>query len=403
MLDTIEEGIEAIKNGQLIIVVDDESRENEGDFIIAAESITPEIVNFMARQGRGLICTALPEARCDQLALPPMVANNTVLQETAFTVSVDLLGHGCTTGISASDRAKTIKALNNLATDPSDLGRPGHSFPLRSKQGGVLSRMGHTEAATDLVRLAGFSYPYGAVLVEIMNEDGTMSRLPDLVEVKKKFGLKLISIKDLVEYRLRQDSLIEEIVRVNMPTRWGHFTLAGFKDKNSHLEHLALIKGEWEKDEPVLTGIHTSCFAGDVLGSLHGGYNDYLQQAMQMLEQEGKGVAICINQESAGMGLMNKLQAFNPKKNIMNTAECNLQQDFKTGESDYKTAAQILHHLNITKLRFISSSPHKYIDLTGYGLEIAENVPIVQPLSEGNKMDICTKKEKMRMSNLVSW
>ncbi|MCD2426202.1 bifunctional 3,4-dihydroxy-2-butanone-4-phosphate synthase/GTP cyclohydrolase II [Niabella pedocola] len=395
MFDTIESAIEAIKNGKLVIVVDDEDRENEGDFITAAATITPEIVNFMAKNGRGLICTPLPEERCDELNLPPMVTNNTALHETAFTISVDLLGNGCGTGISASDRAKTIEALNNPFTNPSDLGRPGHIFPLRSKKGGVLRRVGHTEAATDLARLAGFPYPYGAVLVEIMNDDGTMARLPDLVEVAKKFDLKLISIKDLIEYRLKRDSLIEEIVRVNMPTQYGNFTLVAFRDKNSNNEHLALIKGEWEKGEPILTRVHSSCFTGDILGSLRCDCGDQLHKAMQMVEQEGKGIILYMNQEGRGIGLMNKLKAYKLQENGMDTVEANLHLGFKMDERDYGVGAQILRHLNVTKLRLMSNNPRKRVGLIGYGLEIIESVPIVITPNEHNEKYLRTKKEKL--------
>ena len=395
MFDTIESAIEAVKNGRLVIVVDDEDRENEGDFITAAATITPETVNFMAKNGRGLICAPLPEERCDELNLPPMVTNNTALHETAFTISVDLLGNGCGTGISASDRAKTIEALNNPFINPSDLGRPGHIFPLRSKKGGVLRRVGHTEAATDLARLAGFPYPYGAVLVEIMNDDGTMARLPDLIKVKDQFGLKLISIKDLIEYRLKRDSLIEEIVRVQMPTKYGDFTLVAFKDKNSNNEHLALIKGEWEKEEPVLTRVHSSCFTGDILGSLRCDCGDQLHKAMQMVQQEGKGVILYMNQEGRGIGLMNKLKAYKLQENGMDTVEANLRLGFKMDERDYGVGAQILRHLNVTKLRLMSNNPRKRVGLNGYGLEIVESVPIIIKPNEHNEKYLRTKKEKL--------
>lgn len=395
MFDSIENAIAAIKKGQLVIVVDDEDRENEGDFITAAASITPEIINFMAKNGRGLICAPLPEDRCDELNLPPMVTNNTALHETAFTISVDLLGNGCGTGISASDRAKTIEALNNPFTNPSDLGRPGHIFPLRSKKGGVLRRVGHTEAATDLARLAGFPYPYGAVLVEIMNDDGSMARLPDLIKVKEQFNLKLISIKDLIEYRLKRDSLIEEIVRVKMPTKWGDFTLVAFKDKNSNNEHLALIKGEWEKDEPVLTRVHSSCFTGDILGSLRCDCGDQLHKAMEMVQKEGKGVVLYMNQEGRGIGLMNKLKAYKLQEEGMDTVEANLHLGFKMDERDYGVGAQILRHLNVTKLRLMSNNPRKRVGLIGYGLEIVENVPIFIKPNEHNEKYLRTKREKL--------
>lgn len=395
MLDSIESAIEAIKQGKLIIAVDDEDRENEGDFIAAAGAITPEMVNFMATHGRGLICAPLPEERCDELGLELMVTNNTALHETAFTVSVDLLGHGCTTGISAHDRSKTIEALNNPFINPADLGRPGHVFPLRSKKGGVLRRVGHTEAATDLARLAGFPYPYGSVLVEVMNEDGSMARLPDLLKVAEKFDLKIISIKDLIEYRLKSDSLIEEVVRVNMPTQYGDFKLVAFKDKNSNNEHLALIKGEWEKDEPVLTRVHSSCFTGDILGSLRCDCGDQLHTAMQMVQQEGKGIILYMNQEGRGIGLMNKLKAYKLQEEGMDTVEANLHLGFQMDERDYGVGAQILRHLNATKLRLMSNNPRKRVGLVGYGLEIVENVPIIISPNEHNERYLSTKREKL--------
>jgi len=395
MLDTIESAIEAIRNGKLVIVVDDEDRENEGDFIAAAAGITPEIVNFMATHGRGLICAPLPEDRCDELGLELMVSNNTALHETAFTISVDLLGHGCTTGISAHDRAKTIEALNNPFTSPANLGRPGHIFPLRSKKGGVLRRVGHTEAATDLARLAGFPYPHGSVLVEIMNEDGSMARLPDLEKVAKKFDLKLVSIEDLIEYRLKRDTLIEEIVRVKMPTKYGDFILVAFKDKNSNNEHLALIKGEWEKDDPVLVRVHSSCFTGDILSSLRCDWGDQLHAAMEMVEKEGTGVILYMNQEGRGIGLMNKLKAYKLQEEGLDTVEANLHLGFKMDERDYGVGAQILRHLNVTKLRLMSNNPKKRIGLIGYGLSVVENVPIVISPNEHNEKYLNTKREKL--------
>jgi 3,4-dihydroxy 2-butanone 4-phosphate synthase/GTP cyclohydrolase II len=295
MLHTIESAIEDIKAGKLVIVVDDEDRENEGDFITASRNATPDVINFMSKHGRGLICVPLLEERCDELGLDLMVNNNTALHETAFTVSVDLLGHGCTTGISAHDRAKTVQALINPRTKPEDLGKPGHIFPLRAKKGGVLRRAGHTEAAVDLARLAGFE-PSG-VLVEIMNDDGSMARLPQLIEIAKKFDFKIISIKDLIEYRIKRDSLIDEIVRVDMPTKWGHFKLVAFQEKNSSNEHLALIKGSWKPDQPVMVRVHSSCFTGDILGSLRCDCGEQLHKAMQIVETEGTGVILYMNQE----------------------------------------------------------------------------------------------------------
>lgn len=395
MLDTIASAIDDIKKGRLVIVVDDEDRENEGDFIGAASAITPELVNFMAKQGRGLICVPIPEERCEELQLDLMVTKNTALHETAFTVSVDLLGNGCTTGISASDRAKTIQALNDPATKPDNLGRPGHIFPLRSKAGGVLRRVGHTEAATDLIRLAGYAYPYGAVLVEIMNDDGSMARLPDLMEVAKKFDLKIISIRDLIEYRLQRDSLIEEVVRVNMPTKYGDFTMVAFKEKLTGAEHMALIKGTWEDDEPVLTRVHSSCFTGDILGSLRCDCGEQLHKAMKMVQDEGKGLILYMNQEGRGIGLMNKLKAYKLQEEGMDTVEANLHLGFKMDERDYGIGAQILRYLNVTKLRLMSNNPKKRIGLIGYGLTIVENVPIIIKPNVYNENYLRTKKEKL--------
>ncbi|HRB80573.1 MAG TPA: GTP cyclohydrolase II [Niabella sp.] len=342
-----------------------------------------------------MICAPLPEDRCDELGLELMVSNNTALHETAFTISVDLLGHGCTTGISAHDRAKTIEALNNPFTSPANLGRPGHIFPLRSKKGGVLRRVGHTEAATDLARLAGFPYPHGSVLVEIMNEDGSMARLPDLEKVAKKFDLKLVSIEDLIEYRLKRDTLIEEIVRVKMPTKYGDFILVAFKDKNSNNEHLALIKGEWEKDDPVLVRVHSSCFTGDILSSLRCDCGDQLHAAMEMVEKEGTGVILYMNQEGRGIGLMNKLKAYKLQEEGLDTVEANLHLGFKMDERDYGVGAQILRHLNVTKLRLMSNNPKKRIGLIGYGLSVVENVPIVISPNEHNEKYLNTKREKL--------
>ncbi len=395
MFSTIESAIEDIKNGKLIIVVDDEDRENEGDFICAAAAITPEVVNFMSKHGRGLICTPLPEERCDELGLDLMVSNNTALHETAFTVSVDLLGHGCTTGISAQDRSKTIEALNDPFVNPADLGRPGHIFPLRAKKGGVLRRAGHTEAAVDLARLAGFPPPYGGVLVEIMNDDGTMARLPELIEVAKKFDFKLISIKDLIEYRLKRDSLIEEIVRVDMPTQYGHFQLVAFKEKSSLNEHLALIKGEWQAGEPVLTRVHSSCFTGDILGSLRCDCGDQLHAAMEMVQKEGKGIILYMNQEGRGIGLLNKLKAYKLQEEGMDTVEANLHLGFQADQRDYGVGAQILRHLNVTYLRLMSNNPKKRVGLIGYGLQIVENVPIAICPNEHNEKYLSTKKAKL--------
>lgn len=395
MLHSIEEAINDIREGKMVIVVDDEDRENEGDFIIAAAATTPEVVNFMTKYGRGLVCVPLPEDRCDELGLEQMVNNNTALHETAFTVSVDLLGHGCGTGISAHDRAKTIQALVDPFTNPQDLGRPGHVFPLRAKLGGVLRRAGHTEAAIDLARLAGFPPPYGGVLVEIMNEDGTMARLPELIEVAKKFDFKIVSIKDLIEYRVKRDSLIEEIVRVDMPTKFGTFKLVAFKEKNSSNEHLALLKGEWEKDEPVLVRVHSSCFTGDILGSLRCDCGEQLHKAMQMVEAEGKGAILYMNQEGRGIGLLNKLKAYRLQEEGMDTVEANLHLGFQMDQRDYGIGAQMLRHLGITRLRLMSNNPKKRVGLIGYGLEVVENVPISVKANPHNEKYLQTKKDKL--------
>lgn len=393
MLHSIESAIQDIKEGKMVIVVDDEDRENEGDFIIASRMVTPEVVNFMSKHGRGLICAALPEERCDELGLSLMVNNNTALHETAFTVSVDLLGHGCTSGISAQDRAKTIQALIDPKTRPDELGRPGHIFPLRAKRGGVLRRAGHTEAAIDLARLAGFE-PAG-VLVEIMNEDGTMARLPELMEVAKKFDFKIVSIKNLIEYRLQRDSLIEEIVRVDMPTKYGHFKLVAFQEKNTKNEHLALLKGEWQKDEPVMVRVHSSCFTGDILGSLRCDCGEQLHKAMRLVEKEGKGAILYMNQEGRGIGLLNKLKAYQLQEQGMDTVEANLHLGFPMDQRDYGVGAQILRHVGITKLRLISNNPRKRVGLIGYGLEVVENIPLHILPNPYNEKYLQTKRDKL--------
>ena len=393
MLHTVEAALEDIRNGRIVIVVDDEDRENEGDFIVAANHVTPDVINFMSKHGRGLICIALLEERCDALGLELMVNNNTALHETAFTVSVDLLGHGCTTGISAADRAKTVQALIDPKTDPNDLGKPGHIFPLRAKKGGVLRRSGHTEAAADLPRLAGLQ-PAG-VLVEIMNEDGTMARLPQLEEVARHFDFKIISIKDLIEYRLKRDSLIEEIVRVNMPTKHGDFKLIAFREKNSSNEHLALIKGEWEKDEPLMVRVHSSCFTGDILGSLRCDCGEQLHKAMEMVNAEGKGAILYMNQEGRGIGLLNKLKAYRLQEDGMDTVEANLHLGFSMDQRDYGAGAQILRYLNISKLRLISNNPKKRVGLVGYGLEIVENIPLEIYPNPHNEKYLETKRDKL--------
>lgn len=393
MLDSIESAIEDIKNGKLVIVVDDEDRENEGDFLTAARNVTPEIVNFMSKYGRGLICAPLEEERCAELQLDLMVNNNTALHETAFTVSVDLLGHGCTSGISAHDRAKTIQALIDPTIKPEDLGRPGHIFPLRAKKGGVLRRAGHTEAGNDLARLAGFEP--ASVLVEIMNDDGSMARLPELEEIAKRFDLKLISIKDLIKYRLRTDSLIEEIVKVDMPTKWGNFKLIAFNEKGTNNEHLALIKGEWQKDEPVLVRVHSSCFTGDILGSMRCDCGEQLHSAMQQVEKEGKGVILYMNQEGRGIGLVNKLKAYKLQESGFDTVEANLHLGFPMDKRDYGIGAQILRYLGISKLRLLSNNPRKRAGLLGYGLEIVDAVPIEVEPNPHNVNYLTTKRDKL--------
>lgn len=393
MLDSIEKAIADIRAGKLVIVVDDEDRENEGDFICAAEAATPEVINFMTKHGRGLICVPLLEQRCEELKLELMVNNNTALHETAFTVSVDLLGHGCTTGISAQDRAMTIKALIDPETKPEDLGRPGHIFPLRAKTGGVLRRAGHTEAAIDLSRLAGFQ-PAG-VLVEIMNDDGSMARLPQLMEIAKKFDFSIISIKDLIEYRITRDSLIEEVVEVDMPTQFGVFKLKAFREKNSSNEHLALIKGKWEPDEPVMVRVHSSCFTGDILGSLRCDCGEQLHCAMQMVEKEGKGVILYMNQEGRGIGLLNKLKAYRLQEQGMDTVDANLHLGFQMDQRDYGVGAQILRYLGVSKLKLISNNPKKRVGLIGYGLEVVENIPIRIHANPHNEKYLATKRDRM--------
>lgn len=393
MLDTIESAIEDIKKGKMVIVVDDEDRENEGDFITAARNVTPEIINFMSTHGRGLICAPLVEERCEELGLELMVRDNTALHQTPFTISVDLLGHGCTTGISAHDRAKTIQALINPDTRPEELGKPGHIFPLKAKSGGVLRRTGHTEATIDLARLAGFE-PAG-VLVEIMNEDGTMARLPELREIAKKFDLKLISIKDLIAYRLCRETLIEEEVRVQMPTKFGNFELVAFKQLNSTDMHMALKKGDWEPDEPVLVRVHSSCFTGDILHSLRCDCGEQLQAAMQMVEKEGKGLILYMNQEGRGIGLTNKLKAYKLQEEGKDTVEANLELGFGMDERDYGVGAQILRHLNVSKMRLITNNPRKRAGLNGYGLEIVENVAIEIHPNPYNEFYLKTKRDKL--------
>lgn len=392
-LNTIDEAIEEIKNGKVIIVVDDEDRENEGDFVCAAECITPEIVNFMATHGRGLICAPLIEDRCEELGLDLMVGTNTAAFETPFTVSVDLIGHGCTTGISAHDRFKTIRSLIDPETKPEELGKPGHIFPLKAKRGGVLRRTGHTEAAIDFARLAGFK-PAG-VLVEIMNEDGSMARLPDLVKVAERFKLKLVSIKDLIEYRIKKESLIKREIEVDMPTDHGHFRLVAFDQLNTNEVHLALVKGTWEKNEPVLVRVHSSCVTGDIFGSCRCDCGSQLHKAMEMVDREGKGVVLYMKQEGRGIGLLNKLRAYKLQEEGLDTVEANIKLGFDMDERDYGVGAQIIRNLGISKIRLITNNPKKRVGLMGYGLEIVDNVPIEIVPNPHNEKYLQTKRDKL--------
>ncbi|MFN8283962.1 MAG: bifunctional 3,4-dihydroxy-2-butanone-4-phosphate synthase/GTP cyclohydrolase II [Chitinophagales bacterium] len=392
-LDTIESAIEAIKNGKMVIVVDDEDRENEGDFITAARNATPEVINFMATHGRGLICVPLVEDRCVELQLDLMVNTNSSQYETPFTISVDLIGHGCTTGISATDRAKTVQALVDKNTRPEELGKPGHIFPLKAKKEGVLRRTGHTEAAIDLARLAGFE-PAG-LLVEILKEDGECARLNDLFPIAEKFDMPIISIKDLVEYRLQNDRLIERQVEVNMPTKYGNFKLIAFKQLSTNEEHFALVKGEWQKDEPVLVRVHSSCITGDILGSLRCDCGDQLHNAMKMIEKEEKGVILYMMQEGRGIGFLNKLRAYKLQEDGLDTVDANLALGFKADQRDFGIGAQILRDLNITKMKLITNNPKKRAALNGYGLEIVENVPIQTIPNIHNENYLKTKRDKM--------
>ncbi len=393
ILNTIEEALVAIKAGEFVIVVDDEDRENEGDFIMAAELMTPEKMNFMITEGRGLVCCAITEKRCEELHLPMMVDSNTDRLLTAFTVSVDKVGDGCTTGISASDRAKTVLALADPKTNPEEFSRPGHIFPLRAKENGVLRRAGHTEAAIDLAKLAGLS-PAG-VLVEIMNEDGTMARLPQLLEVAKKFDLKIISIKDLIAFRMNKQNLVEVGEEVSMPTHSGDFRLIPFKQISNGLEHVALIKGTWELDEAVLVRVHSSCVTGDIFGSMRCECGDQLTQALKNIEKEGKGVLVYMNQEGRGIGLMNKIKAYKLQEEGMDTVEANLHLGFEADERDYGVGAHILKHLGVKKMRLMTNNPVKRIGLIGYGLEIEEVVPLRIEANKHNEHYLKTKQNRM--------
>jgi 3,4-dihydroxy 2-butanone 4-phosphate synthase / GTP cyclohydrolase II len=393
MLNTIESAIEDIKNGKLVIVVDDEDRENEGDFLTAAANATPELINFMATHGRGLICTPITEERCRQLGIEMMVKNNTELHQTAFTVSVDLIGHGCTTGISAQDRAKTVQALIDPTIVANDLARPGHIFPLKANKEGVLRRAGHTEAAIDLARLAGFE-PAG-VIVEILNEDGSMARLPQLLEIAKQHDMKIISIEDLIEYRLKTESSITEDIRVHMPTKYGDFELISFTHKATGQQHMALIKGDWSIDDAVLLRVHSSCFTGDILHSLRCDCGEQLHAAMTMVQAEGRGIILYMNQEGRGIGLLNKLKAYKLQEQGMDTVEANLELGFGMDERDYGIGAQILRQLGVQKIRLMTNNPKKRAGLSGYGLEIVENIAIEIDPNIHNEKYLMTKRDKL--------
>jgi 3,4-dihydroxy 2-butanone 4-phosphate synthase/GTP cyclohydrolase II len=392
-LDRIEDALEAIRQGKAIIVVDDENRENEGDFICAARHATPEMVNFMSKLGRGLICVALTEQRCDELDLHMMVNQNTSSHETAFTVSIDLLGFGCTSGISAHDRSKTLLALVDSTMQPSNFARPGHIFPLKAKNGGVLRRAGHTEAAADLARLAGFE-PAG-VLVEIMNEDGSMARLPELLELSEREGFVIISIEDLIKYRLEHDSLIRREVNVDLPTELGDFELVAYTQTNTGDHHLVLRKGTWTSDEPVLVRVHSSCLTGDIFGSCRCECGPQLHAAMEKIQQEGKGMIVYMNQEGRGIGLLNKLKAYKLQEEGFDTVEANLKLGFKMDERDYGIGAQIIRDQGVSHLRLMTNNPTKRAGLIGYGLEIVENVPLVIPPNPHNAKYLATKRDKM--------
>ncbi|WP_317470202.1 bifunctional 3,4-dihydroxy-2-butanone-4-phosphate synthase/GTP cyclohydrolase II [Bacteroides hominis] len=391
-LNTIEEAIADFKEGNFVIVVDDEDRENEGDFIIAAEKITPEKVNFMLTHGRGVLCAPIMEERCAELELDMQVSSNTSIYETPFTVTVDLL-EGCTTGVSMHDRAMTIRALADPKTKPSDLGRPGHVNPLRARSRGVLRRAGHTEASVDLAKLAGL-YP-AAALIEIINEDGTMARLPQLVEVARRFGLKIISIKDLIAYRLQMESIVDRGVEVDMPTQFGHFRLIPFRQKSNGMEHIALIKGTWDKDEPILVRVHSSCMTGDIFGSCRCECGEQLHKAMQMIEAAGKGVIVYMNQEGRGIGLMNKIAAYKLQEEGYDTVDANLHLGFDADERDYGVGAQILREIGVKKMKLMTNNPVKRIGLEAYGLEITENVGIEVKPNPYNVRYLKTKKERM--------
>lgn len=391
--NSIKQAIEDIKKGKVIIVVDDENRENEGDFVAAAEMVTPKMINFMATHGKGLICVPLVEDKCEQLGLDLMIGKNTAAYETPFTVSVDLIGHGCTTGISASDRAKTIKALVDPKTKSEDLGRPGHIFPLKARKGGVLRRAGHTEAAIDLARLAGLQA--AGVIVEILNEDGSMARTNQLYKIAKKFNLRFITIKDLIEYRIQNETLIIEEASVHLPTNYGDFNMKAFKQLTNGQLHLVLIKGEWEKDEPILVRVHSSCMTGDIFSSCRCDCGPQLEYSLSKLKKEGKGVLVYMNQEGRGIGLLNKLKAYELQEKGKDTVDANLALGFKADDRDYGVGAQILRSIGVTKIRLLSNNPKKRVGLMGYGIEIVENIPLEIESNEHNQFYLKTKRDKM--------
>ena len=391
--NTIEDAIKDIREGKVIIVVDDENRENEGDFVAAAEKVTPEMINFMATNGKGLICAPLLEKRCNELDLDLMIGKNTAAFETPFTISVDLIGEGCTTGISASDRSKTIQALVNPKTDKNKLGKPGHIFPLKAREGGVLRRAGHTEASIDLARLAGLE-PAG-VIVEILNEDGSMARIPELHKIAKKFNLKFITIKDLIEYRLKNESLITEEVDVKLPTEFGNFKLKGFKQITNDQIHMAIYKGNWKKNDEVLVRVHSSCVTGDIFGSCRCDCGPQLHAALKQIENEGKGVLVYMNQEGRGIGLLNKLKAYELQEIGRDTVEANIELGFLPDHRDYGIGAQILRAMNIGKIKLLSNNPKKRVGLSGYGIEIVNSVAIEIESNEHNRFYLQTKRDKM--------
>jgi 3,4-dihydroxy 2-butanone 4-phosphate synthase/GTP cyclohydrolase II len=391
--NTIKEAIQDIKAGKVVIVIDDENRENEGDFVAAAEMATPKMINFMATHGKGLICTPILESRCEELGLELMIGKNTAVFETPFTISVDLLGHGCTTGISASDRSKTVKALANKEIKPEEFGKPGHIFPLKARQGGVLRRAGHTEAAVDLSRLAGLQ-PAG-VIVEILNEDGSMARTPELHKIAEKFDLKFITIKDLIEYRIKNESLISEEADIQLPTDYGDFKLKAYKQTTNGQLHLAIYKGEWKKDENILVRVHSSCMTGDIFGSCRCDCGHQLQSAMQQIEKAGKGVLVYMNQEGRGIGLLNKLKAYELQEKGRDTVEANAELGFNADDRDYGVGAQILRALNVTKIRLLSNNPKKRVGLMGYGIEIVESVALEIESNKHNEFYLRTKRDKM--------